>query len=184
MLKGLTRGSNAPNSFNVLIEIPQESGLVKYEIGDNGLLMVDRFLSPILQLQYPCNYGAIPETLGGDGDPVDVLVWTPYKLVPMSVIEVRPVAVLEMDDEKGGDEKIICVPIEESLPDWDYIQEFGDLPPELIMKIEYFFKNYKKLEKDKWVKVKGWGEKDTAIELIRNGIKRYERTSLDDSIKL
>ena len=174
MFNSVKRGNEAPKSFNVIIEIAQNSGAVKYEFDDNGLLIVDRFLPSAMQLQYPCNYGAIPQTLGGDGDPLDALVYTPYPLVPMAVIEVRPVAVLKMEDEKGEDEKIFCIPTKKALVEWDYIEDLDDLQPELLEKVNYFFTNYKNMDEGKWVKISGWGDKEEAQKLLNNSIKRFE----------
>jgi len=103
-------GKDIPNDFNVIIEIPAHSDPVKYEVDKNsGAMFVDRFMSTAMH--YPCNYGYIPHTLSADGDPVDVLVATPYPLISGSVVRCRPVGVLKMTDESGDDAKVLAVPV-------------------------------------------------------------------------
>ncbi|MEZ5691241.1 MAG: inorganic diphosphatase [Rickettsiales bacterium] len=164
-------GKNPPHNVNVIIEVPQGSLPIKYEIDkDSGALFVDRFLQT--PMFYPCNYGFIPQTLSGDGDPADVLVVGAYPLTPSSVIAVRPVGVLMMEDESGQDEKILAVPQSKLTPLYDEIASYSDLPDSLIAQIKHFFEHYKDLEKGKWVKVTGWDNAEKAGQLIQEAIER------------
>lgn len=173
-IKKIPCGKKPPEEINVIIEIPSGSGPVKYEFDkEAGALMVDRLLN--VSMSYPCNYGFIPNTLSDDGDPCDVLVVTEMPLVPGCVIPVRPVAVLLMEDESGGDEKILAVPTSKVSSQYDHIHSNFDLPQNLIGKITHFFENYKTLEKNKWVKVEGWANADKAKELIRKAIDRAKK---------
>ncbi len=153
-LTKLPAGPQVPEIFYVVIEIPAYSDPVKYEIDkESGALFVDRFLQT--PMVYPCHYGFIPQTLGGDGDPLDVLVWTPHHLIPGSVIRVRLIGGLDMEDEAGEDLKLIAVPDHKTAPDYQQIHEISDLPMGVLDKIRHFFEHYKDLEKSKWVKVRG-----------------------------
>lgn len=164
-------GKSAPWDINVVIEVAQGSTPVKYELDkDSGAVFVDRFLGT--SMHYPCNYGFIPNTLGGDGDPLDVLVVSPLAVVPGSVIRVRPVGVLMMEDEGGMDEKILAVPVSKLTPLYDNIKTYKDLPELLIKQIGHFFEHYKDLEPGKWVKVKEWRDAEGAATLINEGIVR------------
>nr|MBI1231882.1 inorganic diphosphatase [Cytophagales bacterium] len=163
-------GKDAPNNVNVIIENTQGGTPVKYEIDkDSGALFVDRFIhTPMF---YPANYGFIPQTLGGDGDPVDVLVYAQHAIMPGAVIAVRPVGVLVMEDDGGQDEKILAVPVDKTHPMFSSIKEYSDLPKILLDEIEHFFTHYKDLEKGKWVKIKGWEGSKKAKALITEGIE-------------
>lgn len=164
-------GKSAPWDINVVIEVAQGSTPVKYELDkDSGAVFVDRFLGTAMH--YPCNYGFIPNTLGGDGDPLDVLVVSPLAVVPASVIRVRPVGVLMMEDEGGMDEKILAVPASKLTPLYNEIKSYKDLPELLIKQIGHFFEHYKDLEPGKWVKVKEWRDAEGAAVLITEGIAR------------
>lgn len=164
-------GKSAPWDINVVIEVAQGSTPVKYELDkDSGAVFVDRFLGTAMH--YPCNYGFIPNTLGGDGDPLDVLVVSPLAVVPASVIRVRPVGVLMMEDEGGMDEKILAVPVSKLTPLYNEIKSYKDLPELLIKQIGHFFEHYKDLEPGKWVKVKEWRDAEGAAVLITEGIAR------------
>lgn len=169
--KTLWPGSESPKIVNVIIEIAAYSTPVKYEMDkDSSLLHVDRFLST--SMHYPCNYGYVPGTLSDDGDPVDVLVVTPFPLVPASVIKVRPVGMLEMTDDKGQDRKVLAVPTEGLIDIYDNVKTYQDLPKSLLEKIEHFFIHYKDLEKDKWSKVDTWqGLTETWQEITDSAIK-------------
>lgn len=157
--------------FNVIIEIPMNGSPVKYEFDkDASAIIVDRFMQ--VSMSYPCNYGFIPHTLSNDGDPADVLVITQYPVIPGAIITVRPVGVLMMEDESGMDEKILAVPISKLDITFDYIQNIDDVPEMLKEKINHFFEHYKKLEKNKWVKVVGWKNADKAKEIIAEAIAR------------
>jgi inorganic pyrophosphatase len=154
-------GQEPPHDINVVIEIPQGSA-VKYEVDKiSGALFVDRFL--FTATAYPAAYGFIPGTLAEDGDPLDALVLIPSQVVPGAVVRSRPIGMLRMEDEKGPDEKIICVPHDRVHPHYSAVETIEDLPPITRAAIEHFFERYKDLEVDKWVKVTGW-EGRTAAE--------------------
>ena len=166
-------GKDIPNEIYVAIEIPANSSPVKYELDkDMGALLVDRFMAT--PMFYPANYGFIPHTLGEDGDPLDVLVVTPYALQAGSVIRCRPVGVLNMDDEAGGDAKLVAVPHSKLTNSYQDVQEIDDLPVLLRDQIRHFFENYKTLEPGKWVKVKGWDNAAAAKQAIVDSIKAYQ----------
>ncbi|KAL0263842.1 UNVERIFIED_CONTAM: hypothetical protein PYX00_011143 [Menopon gallinae] len=166
-------GENAPNEFNVIIEIPCCSLPIKYEIDkDSSSLVVDRIVAT--PMFYPCNYGFVPQTLGKDGDPLDALVVTEVPLMPGSVIKTRPIGVVVMEDEKGWDEKILCVPVKKVTCLYDNIKSYKDLPELKIKQIIHFFEKYKDLEEGKWVKVSGFEDKEKAIEIITEAIKNYK----------
>jgi len=160
--------------FNIIIEIPMNDNPVKYEFDkDAGAIVVDRFIP--VSMSYPCNYGFIPHTLSNDGDPADVLVISQYPLLPASIITVRPVGVLIMEDESGMDEKILALPISKIDPTYDSIQDIDDVPDMLKRKINHFFEYYKKLEKGKWVKVVGWEDARKAKSLIQEAVERFDK---------
>jgi inorganic pyrophosphatase len=164
-------GRNPPTDVNAVIEIPQGGVPVKYELDkDSGAIFVDRFLHTAMF--YPGNYGFIPQTLSEDGDPVDVLVVTQVPVVPGAVIRCRPIGVLLMRDEKGGDEKIIAVPTDDLHPFYNDVRTYEDLPSILRDQIGHFFQHYKDLERGKWVDVARWAGPDEAERLIREGIER------------
>ena len=145
-------GRDVPNDFNVVIEIPMNAEPVKYEVDKaSGAIFVDRVLTT--PMRYPCNYGYIPHTLSGDGDPADVLVIMPMPLIPGSVIRCRAVGMLKMVDEAGEDMKIIAVPISRVFPAYDGVQHVDDLPVLTKERIQHFFEHYKDLEKVKWVRL-------------------------------
>src|SRR5690625_2126420 len=152
-------GKDLPNDIHVAIEIPANSTPVKYEIEpDHDALFVDRFMAT--PMFYPANYGYIPQTLSEDGDALDVLVVTPYPVVPGSIIRSRPVGMLRMSDEAGVDAKLLAVPHSKLTVLYDHVQEPEDLPKLLIQQIEHFFERYKDLEEGKWVKIDGWADAD------------------------
>ncbi len=158
-------------NFNVIIEIAANSSPVKYEFDkDSGAIMVDRFMQ--VAMSYPCNYGFIPHSLSGDGDPADVLVMSQYPVMGGAVIAVRPVGVLLMEDESGVDEKILAVPISKLDVAYDHIKDIDDVPAVMKERIMHFFENYKKLEKNKWVKIIGWDHAEKARALIEEAINR------------
>ena len=164
-------GKNPPSDINVVIEVPMGSNPVKYELDkESGALFVDRFLTTAMH--YPCNYGFIPHTLSGDGDPADVLVVSNLPVTPNAVIRARPIGVLLMEDESGQDEKILAVPVSKLDPYFDKIQSYKDLPEIFIKQIAHFFEHYKDLEKGKWVKILGWEGKEKAEQLIKEAIDR------------
>jgi inorganic pyrophosphatase len=161
-------GKNPPHDINVVIEIPQGSA-VKYEIDKaTGGLVVDRFL--FTPMAYPAAYGFIPGTLAADGDPADALVLVPTAVVPGCVIRCRPIGVLNMEDEAGMDEKIICVPHDKVHPLHGEIETADQLPKIVRQTIEHFFETYKDLEPGKWVKITGWGSLADAHRIIGEAI--------------
>ncbi|HFB64905.1 MAG TPA: inorganic diphosphatase [Aeromonadales bacterium] len=172
-LNKIASGQNVPEEINVIIEIPAHSDPVKYEVDkDSGALFVDRFMSTCMH--YPCNYGYVPHSLSNDGDPVDVLVPTPYPLQAGSVIRCRPVGVLNMTDESGEDAKIIAVPADSLSRVYRGINEASELNQLLLDQIVHFFEHYKDLEPSKWVKIIGWADAAAAKKEIVDSIQRYE----------
>jgi inorganic pyrophosphatase len=166
-------GQDLPNDIYVAIEISANASPIKYEIDkDMDALLVDRFMAT--PMFYPANYGYINNTLADDGDPLDVLVITPYPVVPGSVIRARPVGVLKMSDEAGGDEKLLAVPHEKLSQLYNDIQDIDDVPQLLKDQIVHFFENYKDLEKGKWVKVDGWENADAARAAIIKSAAAYK----------
>jgi len=173
-LDRVTAGRDLANDFNVIIEIPMNADPIKYEVDKaTGALFVDRFVSTAMH--YPCNYGYIPNTLSGDGDPVDVLVLTPFALMPGVVVRCRPIGLLKMSDEAGEDTKLLAVPIDKLTPLYRQIQTARDLPEQTLTQITHFFAHYKDLEPGKWVKVEGWGSPEEAKKEIVGGVKRFEK---------
>lgn len=163
-------GKDVPNDINVIIEISAQGDPIKFEVDkDSGAVFVDRFMGT--SMRYPLNYGYVPHTIAGDGDPVDVLVVTPFPLAPGVVIRCRPVGLLKMEDESGLDAKVIAVPVSKLTPLYDKVQSIDDLPELLMKQTVHFFEHYKDLEPGKWVKVLGWGSADDARQEILDGIK-------------
>lgn len=160
--------------FNVVVEIPQNSSApVKYEFDkDTGAITVDRFMQ--VAMSYPCNYGFIPNTLSDDGDPADVLVISAHPIIPGAVIRARPVGVLMMEDESGIDEKILAVPVSKIDITFDSVQDINDVSEMLKNRIKHFFEHYKELEKGKWVKITGWKDAKSALEIIDQAIERCQ----------
>jgi inorganic pyrophosphatase len=171
-LELLPIGKNPPEEVNVVVEVPVGGEPIKYEIHkESGALMVDRFL--YTAMRYPGNYGFIPHTLSDDGDPCDVVIANQRGLLPGSVIAVRPVGVLRMLDEAGGDEKIVAVPAPKLSRRYEHVHEYTDLPEITRQQIQHFFEHYKDLEPGKWVKISGWGDAAEARRVINEGIARY-----------
>ena len=170
-LERVTAGTDIPNDFNVIIEIPAHADPIKFEVDKaTGALFVDRFVQT--SMHYPCNYGYIPHTLSDDGDPTDVLVITPFALIPGVVVRCRPIGMLKMTDEAGGDEKILAVPTPKLTQRYAHVKNYTDLPEITWRQIEHFFSHYKDLEPGKWVKFAGWGDADEAKRLIVEAIER------------
>jgi inorganic pyrophosphatase len=170
-LDAISTGTNPPHDVNVVIEVPIGGEPIKYEMDkDVGTLVVDRFL--YTAMRYPGNYGFIPHTLSGDGDPCDVLVANTRAIIPGAIISARPVGVLVMEDNAGEDEKIIAVPSRHLTQRYDRVDTYTDLPDITIKQIEHFFEHYKDLEPGKWVKIVRWGDTAEAHRLIREGIER------------
>ena len=168
-LNDVPAGKDLPNDINVVIEIPANHDPIKYEIDkDTGEVFVDRFMAT--PMFYPCNYGYIPNTLSEDGDPLDVLVVTPYPLTPGCVIRSRAVGILNMSDEAGQDAKLVAVPHDKLSVLYRDVKEISDLPELLIKQIQHFFENYKGLEEGKWVKVDGWADAAAARAEIEKAV--------------
>lgn len=166
----VSAGKDVPNDINVIIEIPAQADPIKFEVDkDSGAIFVDRFMST--SMRYPINYGYVPHTIAGDGDPVDVLVVTPFPLLPGVVIRCRPIGVLKMEDEAGMDAKVVAVPVSKLTPLYDKVHSIADLPELLMKQTVHFFEHYKDLESGKWVKIIGWGDIAEAHQEILDGIK-------------
>jgi len=173
-LEHIEAGRALPDDINVVIEIPAKSDPIKYEVDKkSGMVMVDRFVGT--SMYYPCDYGFIPHTLSEDGDPVDVLVVTPYALHPGVVIRCRPIGMLRMTDESGPDAKILAVPVDKLTPNYKNIQKPEDLGQSFLDQVSHFFQHYKDLEKGKWVKIDGWENIEAARKEILASIERYEK---------
>jgi inorganic pyrophosphatase len=168
-------GDNPPETLNVIIEVPVGGEPVKYEFDKaSGALFVDRILHT--SMRYPANYGFIPHTLSPDGDPLDALVVARSPFVPGCVVRVRPIAVLFLEDEAGGDEKLLTVPIDATFPYYADVDEAEHLPAIVMQQIEHFFTHYKDLEPKKWVRVGKWGDADEARRVVMESIAAYEAT--------
>ncbi len=166
-------GKDIPNDFNVVVEIPMHGDPIKYEVDkSSGAVFVDRFMSTAMR--YPCNYGYIPHTLAGDGDPVDVLVMSPTPLLTGVVVRCRAIGILKMEDDAGDDAKLLAVPIDKITPIYRNVSSHRDLPQLTLDQIVHFFAHYKDLEPGKWVKVIGWADADAAKNEILEGIKRFD----------
>jgi inorganic pyrophosphatase len=174
-LSKVTPGKNAPDTFNVIIEIPMNADPVKYEVDkESGAIFVDRFMST--SMHYPTNYGYVPQTISGDGDPVDVLVITPVPLIPGVVVTCRPIGILKMTDEAGEDGKVLAVPTDKILSIYTQWQKPEDLNPLRLKTIAHFFEHYKDLEEGKWVKINGWEGPESAKKEISDGITNYQNS--------
>ena len=175
-LNDVSSGRDLPHDFNVIIEIPMNADPIKYEVDkESGALFVDRFMGT--SMHYPCNYGYVPHTIADDGDPVDVLVITPFPLIPGVVVRCRPIGVLKMTDESGGDAKVLAVPVDKVLPIYTHWQKPEDMNELRLKQIQHFFEHYKDLEPGKWVKVDGWyGPADAQAEIM-GGVEAYKRAA-------
>jgi len=173
-LDNVTPGKNVPDAFNVIIEIPMNADPIKYEVDkESGAIFVDRFMGTAMH--YPTNYGYVPKTIAGDGDPVDVLVITPFPLIPGVVVPCRPIGILKMEDEAGQDGKVLAVPTDKILPIYTHWQKPEDINPLRLKTIAHFFEHYKDLEAGKWVKIIGWEGVDAAKKEILDGIATYNQ---------
>ena len=173
-LDNVTPGNKVPEAFNVIIEIPMNADPIKYEVDKaTGAIFVDRFMSTAMH--YPTNYGYVPKTISGDGDPVDVLVITPVPLIPGVVVTCRAIGILKMEDEAGQDGKVLAVPIDKVLNLYTRWKTLEDLSPARLKTIAHFFEHYKDLEAGKWVKVLGWEGVDAANQEILDGIANYNK---------
>jgi inorganic pyrophosphatase len=170
----VTAGNQAPDIFNVIIEIPMNADPIKYEVDkETGAIFVDRFMGTAMH--YPCNYGYVPRTIAQDGDPVDVLVITPFPLIPGVVVRCRPLGLLKMTDEAGADSKVLAVPDDQVLPIYSHWHKHEDINPQRLAQIQHFFEHYKDLEPGKWVRIDGWGGVDDAKREIATGMTLYGR---------
>ncbi len=176
-LNQVPSGRSLPDDFNVIIEIPMNSDPIKYEVDkESGAIFVDRFMGTAMH--YPCNYGYIPHTIAGDGDPVDVLVVTPFPLFPGVVVRCRPIGILKMTDDGGEDAKVLAVPVDKILPIYSHCHKPEDMHELLLRQIQHFFEHYKDLEKGKWVKIDGWYGVDEARAEIMAGVANHQKAEL------
>lgn len=175
-LNKVTPGKNAPDTFNVVIEIPMNADPIKYEVDkESGAIFVDRFMGTAMH--YPTNYGYVPQTISGDGDPVDVLVITPFPLIPGVVVPCRAIGILKMEDEGGIDGKVLAVPVDKILPIYSHWKKPEDIHALTLKQIAHFFEHYKDLEAGKWVKVQGWEGPEAARQEIVDGMANYAKAS-------
>src|SRR5262245_14803484 len=166
-------GRDVPNDVNVIVEIPMNAPPIKYEVNkETGAMFVDRFMWTAMH--YPCNYGYIPRTLAGDGDPVDVLVLSPVPLITGVVVRCRPIGMLKMEDDAGDDTKLLAVPVDKLTPLYHSIQNTRDLPDATTAQTTHFFQHYKDLDPCKWVKVIGWLCPEEAKQEILHGVRRFK----------
>ena len=173
-LDRVNSGRDVPNDVNVIIEIPMNADPIKYEVDkETGAVFVDRFMSTAMH--YPCNYGYIPHTLSGDGDPADVLVISPFPLITGVVVRCRPIGMLKMEDEAGDDTKILAVPVDKLTGLYRHVTSPRDVPEERLATIAHFFEHYKDLERGKWVKVTGWVGAEEAKREILDSVARFRR---------
>lgn len=181
-LEAIAVGKEPPFDINVVVEVPIGGEPIKYELDkDAGALVVDRFL--YTPMRYPGNYGFVPRTLSDDGDPIDVLVANSRPIAPGAVINCRPVGVLKMVDDGGGDEKIIAVPSPRLTQRYAHVANYTDLPDITLKQIEHFFSHYKDLEPDKWARLTGWGDAAETRRLIGEAIRRWDETQSQDGGK-
>jgi inorganic pyrophosphatase len=170
-IDAISIGKNPPHDINVIVEVAIGGEPIKYEMDkEAGTLVVDRFL--YTPMRYPGNYGFVPHTLSDDGDPIDVLVANTRPIIAGAVINVRPIGVLKMEDDGGGDEKIIAVPSPKLTQRYANVHTITDLPQITLDQIQHFFEHYKDLEPGKWVKIIGWGGAEEAQQLILQAIER------------
>lgn len=173
ILEKIGAGKNPPQDINVVIEVSQGSSPVKYELDkDSGALLVDRFMPTAMF--YPANYGFVPCTLAGDGDPIDVLVLSEFPVQPGAVVRARPIGVLEMEDEGGEDVKILAVPCTKIAKVYEGVNNYSDLPGIVLSRIVHFFESYKDLEPGKWVKLRDWKDAKEAERLIQQSVDNYQ----------
>ena len=166
-------GTDLPNDFNVVIEISMHSEPIKYEVDkESGAIFVDRFMSTAMH--YPCNYGYIPHTIAGDGDPVDVLVLSQFALPPGVVVRCRPIGMLKMTDEAGADAKLLAVPVDKLTLMYRKVSGLQDLPQLVLDQIAHFFDHYKDLEPNKFVNINGWVGIDEAKKEIMDGVAAFK----------
>jgi len=169
---------HVPDDVNVIIEIPANAAPIKYEHDkSSGAIYVDRLMGT--SMSYPLNYGYVPHTVSGDGDPVDVLVATPFPLLPGVVVRCRPIGLLRMEDEAGIDAKVLAVPVHKLTVLYDDVKNYTDMPLLLINQVAHFFQHYKDLEQGKWVKIVGWEGHEAARKEIMDGITSYLKNPIN-----
>lgn len=174
----ISSGLNVPDDINVIIEIPANAAPIKYEHDKaSGAIFVDRLMGT--SMSYPLNYGYVPHTISGDGDPIDVLVATPFPLLPGVVIRCRPIGLLRMEDESGVDAKVLAVPLQKLTVLYDDVKSYTDMPLLLINQVAHFFEHYKDLEAGKWVKIRGWEDLEAARQEIIDGVAAYQANPVD-----
>ena len=177
-IDAITIGNNPPEDVNVIIEVEIGGEPIKYEMDkEAGTLFVDRFLHT--PMRYPGNYGFVPHTLSPDGDPLDALVIARSPFIPGCVVRVRPIGVLKLEDEAGGDEKLVCVPSDSTFPYYRDVAEKGDLPEIVMQQIEHFFTHYKDLEKTKWVRIGSWGDTAEARQIVLEAIEAAKQAKVE-----
>lgn len=170
-LDAIPIGDNPPEDVNVIVEVPVGGEPIKYELDkESGTLFVDRFL--YTPMRYPGNYGFVPHTLSADGDPIDVLVCSTRAIAPGAVINCRVVGALVMEDDGGGDEKLVAVPTSKLTRRYEHVKNFADIPEITRNQIEHFFQHYKDLEPNKWVKIDHWADVEEAKKLLEDSIAR------------
>jgi inorganic pyrophosphatase len=175
-VEAVSIGKNPPYEVNVVIEVPIGGEPIKYEMDKKvGALVVDRFL--YTSMRYPGNYGFIPHTLSDDGDPCDVIIANTRAIIPGAIMSCKVVGVLLMEDEAGGDEKILAVPSAKLTQRYANVKSYVDLPEITLKQIEHFFAHYKDLEPGKWAKIIGWGGPEQAHKLINDSIERAKAKS-------
>ena len=175
-IDAISIGKNPPEDVNVIIEVPIGGEPIKYEMDkEAGTLLVDRFL--YTSMRYPGNYGFVPHTLSGDGDPIDVLVCNTRELIPGCVINVRPIGVLIMEDNAGQDEKVVAVPSPHLTKRYEHVRNYTDLPQITLDQVSHFFEHYKDLEPGKWVKIGGWHDAAHARRMISEAIERAKKNA-------
>lgn len=176
-IDAIPSGNDAPFDVNVIVEVSVGGEPIKYEMDKAaGTLFVDRFL--YTPMRYPGNYGFVPHTLSDDGDPIDVLICNTRPVIPGAVMNCRPVGVLVMEDDGGKDEKVLAVPSAAVSRRYTHIENYSDLPEITLHQVQHFFEHYKDLEPGKWVRIEGWGDVDTAHQMIRDAIDR-EKAALE-----
>lgn len=169
-IDAIPAGKNLPEEINVIIEVPIGGEPIKYEYDKaSGAIFVDRFL--YTPMRYPGNYGFVPHTLCGDGDPLDVMVMNSRPIVPGGVILCRPIGVLIMEDDGGMDEKLIALPVSKLTAAYDHIKDIDDMPEIEMQKVEHFFKHYKDLEPGKWAKIEGFKGLEAAKQIILDSVE-------------
>ncbi len=170
LLHDVPLGDDAPEKFNVIIEIPRGSSN-KYEVDkETGLVKLDRAFS--VSMVYPTDYGFAPRTHWHDDDPLDVMVLSTYPLMPNLLVTVRPIGVVRMVDSGDRDEKIVAVPVKD--PRWNDYKDIADLPEHFAKEVKHFYEHYKELE-DKKVEILGFEGREAALEVVKEAVELYKK---------